>query len=503
MKILLTGATGYIGRRLLPFLLDEEHEVICLVRDPQRLDFDLSAFPNASAVQADLLDEASLEQLPKDIDIAYFLVHSMRSKSGDFESLEEQAAQNFVRYLDTTQARQAIYLSGIVNDEKLSPHLQSRLRVEEVLSEGKVPLTVLRAAIIIGSGSASFEIIRDLVEKLPVMVAPKWVQTRCQPIAIRNVLHYLTGVVNLPEAMNQTFDIGGEEILTYEEIMLTYAEVRGLRRWIINVPVMTPRLSSYWLYFVTSTTYELARHLVDSMKNEVVVQDDRIRELVPMKLFSFKEAVEKAFDKIAQNEVVSSWTDALSNSRLGREFVSQIKVPTYGCFTDIRIRPFDRDREEVLDNIWAIGGNRGWYSTNFLWKIRGIMDKMVGGVGMRRGRRSETEIFPGDALDFWRVILADREAGRLLLYAEMKLPGEAWLEFDLVEYGGQQRLIQTATFRPWGLLGRLYWYAVLPFHELVFPKLINQLVSYRPPSQPMEANANDDSSPKQVEEVSS
>lgn len=479
MKILLTGSTGYIGRRLLPFLLQEGHEIVCLVRDPQRLDFDISLYPKQiQLVQADLLEPDSLQDLPKDIDAAYFLVHSMKSPEGDFETLEEQAARNFVNYLDQTSAQQTVYLSGIVNSEELSDHLSSRLRVEEILAESKVPLTVLRAAIIIGSGSASFEIMRDLVEKLPVMVAPKWVHTLCQPIAIANVLDYLVGVLGLSKAYDQTFDIGGPDILSYREIMLAYAKVRGLKRWIINVPLLSPRTSSYWLYFVTSTSYALAQHLVDSMRNEVVSKDDRIQALVPTDLLTFEDSVKRVFLKIKQDGVTSSWTDALSNSYLDRAFLSKIEAPTFGCFVDQRVQTIDRSVEDVIDNIWSIGGNRGWYAFNWLWSLRGFLDKLVGGVGTRRGRRNQKEIYPGDALDFWRVILANRTEGRLLLYAEMKLPGEAWLEFKLDQKGEKPRLIQTATFRPWGIAGRLYWYAVLPFHAFIFKQMLNKLIHY-------------------------
>ncbi|MFK7921874.1 MAG: SDR family oxidoreductase [Bacteroidia bacterium] len=479
MKILLTGSTGYIGRRLLPVLLQQGHELVCLVRDPQRLDFNIKDYPDQiQLVTADLLEPDSLQALPQDIDAVYFLVHSMKSTEGDFETLEERAARNFVDYLNQSSAQQIIYLSGIVNSEELSDHLSSRLRVEEILAESKVPLTVLRAAIIIGSGSASFEIIRDLVEKLPLMVAPKWVQTRCQPIGIANVLDYLTGVLGKTETYAETYDIGGPDILTYREIMLAYAKVRGLKRWIVNVPFLSPKTSGYWLYFVTSTSFQLATHLVDSMRNEVISSDNRIQEVVQTDLLSFEESVQRAFLKVQQNGVISSWTDAMSNSDLNRQFLANIEVPVFGCFIDKRSQVFERSVEDVKDNIWSIGGKRGWYAFNWLWDLRGFLDKIVGGVGTRRGRRNEKEIYPGDALDFWRVILADRDEGRLLLYAEMKLPGEAWLEFKISEEDGEPKVIQTATFRPWGIAGRLYWYAVLPFHAFIFKSMLNNLIHY-------------------------
>ena len=479
MKILLTGSTGYIGRRLLPVLVEAGHQVVCLVRDQRRFDredFTSAFLENISVVEVDLNDERTFSALPKDIDIAYYLVHSMSSAHESFAKLEATSAQNFVTFLNSTSAQQIIYLSGIVNDEDLSDHLLSRKNVEDILTRATSPLTVLRAAIIIGSGSASFEIIRDLVEKLPVMVAPKWLKTKCQPIGIRNVIEYLHGVMAKPETFHQTFDIGGTEILTYRQMLLGFAKVRGLKRLIITVPVLTPKLSSLWLLLVTSTTFSLARSLVSSMKNEVVCKDQRILNIVPIELLNYTETLQLAFDKISQKSVISSWKDSISLATMNKDFLNNVLVPEHGVFTDKREVTFYRDREEIIDNIWSIGGNRGWYFGNWLWGIRGVMDKMVGGVGLRRGRRSETELKAGDALDFWRVLVADKPRGRLLLYAEMKLPGEAWLEFKIKEDGKKKILCQTATYRPLGLWGRLYWYSVLPFHGLIFPKMAKNIV---------------------------
>jgi uncharacterized protein YbjT (DUF2867 family) len=390
--------------------------------------------------------------------------------------MESQSAQNFVTVVNGTQAKQIIYLSGIVNDVDLSDHLLSRKNVEVILAKATAPLTVLRAAIIIGSGSASFEIIRDLVEKLPVMIAPKWLKTRCQPIGIRNVIEYLQGVLLKPETFHQTFDIGGTEALTYNQMLYGFAKMRGLKRFIITVPVLTPKLSSLWLVFVTSTTYSLARSLVNSMKNEVICHDTRIREIVPTKILSYQEALQLAFDKISQKNVVSSWKDSISLGTMNKNFLNNTFVPEHGVFTDKRKIEFERNKQEVIENIWQIGGNRGWYFGNWMWRIRGVMDKMVGGVGLRRGRRSDTDLKAGDALDFWRVLVADKPNGRLLLYAEMKLPGEAWLEFKVKEENGRKTLFQIATYRPLGLWGRLYWYSVLPFHGLIFPKMARNIV---------------------------
>lgn len=487
MKVLLTGANGYIGRRMLPLLVDAGHHVVCAVRSRKRFSLGtLDGDPRVSVVELDMLDPPSDVGEIADIDAAYYLIHSMSDNSEKFRELEERSASNFVELIEQSSAKQIVYLGGIVNEEKLSEHLASRKRVGEILSSGGVPLTTVRAGIIVGSGSSSFEIIRDLVEKLPVMITPKWVDTRSQPIAIRNVLECLSGVLTREEAYGKSYDVGGPRVMTYKEMLLEFAEVRGLKRYIINVPVLTPRLSSYWLYFVTSTSYRLAVNLVNSMKVEVVAKDDQLLKLLGIQPLSYKEAVELAFQKIEQNEVVSSWKDSLVSSFRGKSLLDAIEVPENGCFVDRREKAIPGDVEPVLDNIWSIGGNRGWYYANWLWALRGILDKTVGGVGLRRGRTSLDLIFPGDTLDFWRVLVADRESKRLLLYAEMRLPGEAWLEFCIKdgEHGEPPRLVQTATFRPKGVLGRFYWYAVLPLHFFVFEGMAKNLISFRPRTSP-------------------
>ncbi len=474
----MTGANGYIGMRLLPVLIEAGHEVVCCVRDRNRLSIKKSLLEKVEIFEVDFLNPVPLEGAPTDIDVAYYLIHSM-SSSGDFEEKERASARNFVNFLDGTSARQLVYLTGIVNNEELSKHLSSRLAVENILKEAQAFYTVLRAGIIVGSGSASFEIIRDLVEKLPVMIAPRWLSTRSQPIAIRNVIYYLSNVIGNERCYDQVFDIGGPDIITYKEMLLQFAEVRGFKRYIGIVPVMTPRLSSYWLYFVTSTSYNLAVNLVDSMKVDVVAEIGNIREIIPQELFTYKESVKLAFNKIEQNMVVSSWKDALVSSSRFQQLRQYVEVPRHGVYTDVKQRKISGSVEQVKNNIFSIGGTRGWYYGNFLWKLRGFLDKMVGGVGLRRGRTHVSEIYDGDALDFWRVLVADREEGRLLLYAEMKLPGEAWLEFNIDEEGAGPVLYQTATFRPNGILGRLYWYSVLPFHYFVFNGMIARLEEYR------------------------
>ncbi len=477
MNILLTGANGYIGKRLLPVLADEGHTIFCLVRNKARFTPNISSRNTIQVIERDLVKDSNPAEGIK-IDAAYYLVHSMTSETGDFSELEEKAARNFTKFLEGTGCKQIIYLGGITNAENLSRHLSSRKRVEDVLKESGIPVTVLRASIIVGSGSASFEIIRDLVEKLPVMVTPKWLNTRCQPISIRNVIQYLTGVKLKEGAYGKTYDIGGNEILTFRQLLKQFAEVRGYRRFILTLPVLTPRLSSYWLYFVTAVSYRLAVNLVDSMKIETVCKLGGIEEIIKPELITYKEAVKLAFEKIEQNLVLSSWTDALSSSN-DDDILNHIEVPGYGCLKDFRKLRIPEGREKaVLDNIWSIGGERGWYYGNFLWTLRGILDKFSGGVGIRRGRRSATDIHEGDALDFWRVLLADRERMRLLLYAEMRLPGEAWLEFRITKENGAYYLEQTATFRPRGLMGRAYWYSVMPFHYFVFAGMARNIINY-------------------------
>ncbi len=473
MKILLTGASGYIAQRLLPVLLQAGHEVVCCVRDKNRYSIEKYAGQKVSVVEVNFLEESTLANLPADIDAAYYLIHSMSTSGEDFEQLEQTSAQNFKAGIERTATKQVIYLSGIVNNSHLSKHLISRKNVEKILSGGTYALTTLRAGIIVGSGSASFEIIRDLVEKLPIMITPKWLHTHSQPIAIRNVLEYLVGVLLKQEVYNNSYDIGGPEILSYKEMLLRFAKARGLRRKIFVVPVMTPKLSGYWLYFVTSTSYTLAKNLVESMKVEVICEPNNLRELLNINLIGYDHAIELAFDKIEQNQVVSSWKDALTSKTLYHGISKHIEIPTNGCFKDYRSLTV-KNTPEVLKKIWSIGGTTGWYYGNWMWSVRGAMDKMFGGVGLRRGRKSLTELYNGDSLDFWRVLLADKKEKRLLLYAEMKLPGEAWLEFKIDD---KDVLHQTATFRPLGLLGRLYWYAVLPFHGFIFKGMIRNIAA--------------------------
>ncbi|WP_149207141.1 SDR family oxidoreductase [Flavobacterium johnsoniae] len=470
MKILLTGATGYIGKRLLPLLLDHRNEVVCCVRDKNRFYFPEQFKNKIQVIEADFLDPESLKNIPDDIDVAFYLIHSM-SGASNYDELESISAHYFTQKINQTNAKQIIYLSGIVNDKSLSKHLSSRKAVEDILKTAAVPLTVLRAGIIVGSGSASFEIIRDLVDKLPIMVTPKWLNTKCQPIAISDVLEFLIRSLLNPVVYNESFDIGGPDILTYKEMLLEFARVKKLQRYIYTVPVMTPKLSSYWLYFVTSTSFKLASALVSSMKVEVICGDNRINNLLGVTPIAYRQALERALKKISDDDIISSWKDSRVSGQFKGNVSQYLKVPKKGCYIDRRKRAII-NREYTIARVWSIGGETGWYYADWLWDLRGFIDKIFGGVGTRRGRTHKKEIHAGDALDFWRVVYADKKQGKLVLYAEMKLPGEAWLEFKIIN----NTLYQAATFKPRGIMGRIYWYAVLPFHGFIFNGMLKKLI---------------------------
>ena len=469
MKILLTGATGYIGKRILPILVNKGYDVVCCVRDKSRFNPPQSLENKISVIEVDLLDPIGLSQIPTDIDVAYYLVHSM-AISDNYKSLEQESAINFRDRLSKTKVKQVIYLSGIVNESNLSKHLLSRKIVEEELERGNYNLTCFRAGIIVGSGSASFEIMRDLVEKLPIMITPKWLLTKCQPIGVSDVQTFLTKCILNEDTFNRNFDIGCDDVLSYREMLLDFAKIRNLKRRIWTIPLMTPKLSSYWLYFVTSTSYKLAKSLVESMKVEVVCRNNEINQILGVQPISYKEALTKAFDRIDNNDIASSWKDSYSSSEISMNISEFISVPVFGCFRDARTEEVENHNSSI-EKIWSIGGESGWYYGNWLWRTRGVLDKLSGGVGLRRGRTNQKTISVGDSLDFWRVLYANKKEGRLLLFAEMKLPGEAWLEFKIID----GKLFQTATFRPLGLAGRLYWYAVYPFHGILFKGMIKKI----------------------------
>lgn len=470
-KVLVSGATGFVGKRLILYLLQQKHEVYALCRIKG-----IKAFPedkpNLHYIWGDLRNPETLKNIPQDLDAAYYLVHSMTEIVSDLTKVETEVARQFIEALKKTAIKQIIYLGGIINDEKnLSPHLKSRLMVEKILKESAIPFTILRASIIIGTGSASFEIIRDLCEKLPFMVAPRWVNTKCQPIAIRDVIFYLASVLLNPSCYNKTFDIGGPDVMSFKELLLQYAKFRHLKRWILNVPLLTPRLSSYWLVFITSVRYSLCQYLVESMKISSVVQKDEIQKLIPHKRLTYQEALDVAFQKIAQNDVVSTWMDSWEVEGTNPNIKNYIEVPKEGCLRNVQKIPIKGSKEDVIARIWRIGGNTGWYALDWAWQLRGHIDRLIGGVGLNRGRRHPTEIQVGDAIDFWRVLRADKEEGDLILYAGMKLPGEAWLEFKIENKNNESFLVQTASFRPKGIIGRLYWYLLSPFHFFIFRKM--------------------------------
>jgi len=471
MKILLTGATGYIGKRLLPILVEQGHEIVCCVRDKNRFYAPKELLKSIKIIEVDFLKKETLGAIPEDIDAAYYLIHSMSSSTLNYSELERISAENFVQRINQTIAKQVIFLSGIVNSTSLSKHLSSRKKVEDVLSTGHFASTTLRAGIIVGSGSASFEIIRDLIQKLPIMITPRWLDTKCQPIAINDVLEFLSKSLLNPLTYNQNFDIGGPDILTYKQMLLGFAKAKKLKRWIYTIPIMTPKLSSYWLYFVTSTSYKLATALVSSMKVEVICKDNRINDLLKVNPMTYEVALSKALVKIDKDDVTSSWKDSLISGRFSSNISRFLKVPKKDCFIDRRKKDII-NRAFTIDKIWSIGGETGWYYGDWLWNLRGFIDKLYGGVGSRRGRTNKHDIHAGDALDFWRVLYANKEEGKLILFAEMKLPGEAWLEFKIIN----NTLYQSATFKPKGIWGRLYWYAVLPFHGFIFQGMLNKLI---------------------------
>lgn len=474
-KVLITGANGFVGKRLIVDLLNQGHQIYALCRIKGAKVF-AEDRPNLHYIWGDLRNPETLKEIPEGIEAAYYLVHSMSEIVGNLVDSEMEAVEQFLKAVKNSHLKQIIYLGGIINDEKkLSTHLKSRLLVEKALKQSGIPYTVLRASIIIGSGSASFEIIRDLCEKLPIMIAPKWVNSLCQPIAIGDVLFYLSSVLLNQKCMNKIFDIGGPEAITFKEVMLRYAKFRNLKRWIINVPVLTPRLSSYWLVFITSVRYSLCSYLVESMKTSTVVQTNEIQKIIPHICLTYNESLELAFQKISQNEVISSWMDSWEIRGTNPSIENYIQVPDEGCLKDERRMMVKDSKEAAIERIWRIGGSTGYYALNWAWHLRGLFDQMIGGVGLNRGRRHPSEIQVGDSIDFWRVILADKDNGHLILYAGMKVPGEAWLEFKFEQKNHESFLVQTATFRPKGLLGRLYWYALVPFHFFIFQKMAKAL----------------------------
>ena len=478
---LVTGATGYIGGRLIPDLLAKGYKVRVLARNAIRLK-DHTWINDVEVVEGDAFDSKAVEKALKGVDVAYYLMHSLMEKA-DFESQEIKMAQIFGKAGKKQNIDRIVYLGGIVPAKaNLSQHMSARANTGKALRESGVPTIELRAGIVIGSGSASFEMLRHLTERLPFMITPKWLNIRIQPIAVRDVLYYLVGAATIDKKNSGYFDIGGPDIFTYKTMMQKYAEVAGLRkRIIVPVPVMTPKLSSGWVGLVTPVPYTLAKRLVASLKNEVVVGDDRIRKLIPDPkggLTTFKRAVELALVRIKDNQVETRWSDASISWTSSDPLPTDPQWSGGSVYKDVR----KLDSKDPVDVVWkrieAIGGDNGYSTATWAWELRGLADKVTGGVGLRRGRRDPDHLLVGDALDFWRVEKLDRPK-TLRLRAEMRMPGLAWLEF-LVEPDaktGGCKITQTATYAPKGLIGHIYWWSVWPMHGIVFPSMIKKMAN--------------------------
>ncbi|HEX6255250.1 MAG TPA: SDR family oxidoreductase [Euzebyales bacterium] len=481
-RVLVLGASGYVGGRLVPRLLDAGYAIRCLARDPAKLRGTVWA-DRAEIVPGDLLRPDDVARAFADVDVVYHLVHSM-SAGEDFADRDRRIAATVARMAASAGVGRIVYLGGLTTaDAPGSEHMRSRAEVAEVLREGTVPVTELRAAVIIGSGSASFEMLRNLVEVLPVMVTPRWVESRVQPIAIRDVLRYLIGVLTLDDADDHTYDIGGPDVLTYRQMMRTYAEVAGLpRRVIIGVPLLTPRLSSLWVGLVTSVPASIAKPLVDSLIVDAFAEHGTaaIERLVPGERLGYRRALQLALARIRDHDVETSWREADLAERAPAEPDPGDPEWSGGTmYADIRRARSAAPADVLFDAVSGVGGDRGWPSHGWAWRVRGLLDRAVGGIGLRRGRRDPDTLRVGDALDFWRVIDVRRPTARrpglLRLLAEMRLPGRAWLEFRVVAVEGGSELHQRALFAPKGLLGRLYWWVLVPFHGMIFPTMATTL----------------------------
>jgi len=466
MKVLLTGSTGYIGRRLKQLLLDDENiELKLLVRNKKSV---TSIDKNVSIIQGDTFDKESLKEALKDVEVAYYLIHSLSNEN--YKDLDKISAQNFLDVANECGVKKIIYLGGLgVKDENTSEHLLSRIETGEILSSNKNVQTIwLRAGVIIGSGSASFEIIRNLTEKLPIMTTPKWVNTKAQPIAVTDVLSYLHKSLYLDVKENLIVDIGSEQ-LSYKNMMLKTAKVLGLKRILITLPFMSINLSSYWLNLFTPVPYAVAKALVEGLKSEVIIQNDHAKKYFPDIIpISYEDAVANAIKEIEENQVISRWNDK-ADGVWEKNAQNEISKAIFIDRKELDISNIEASK--VYQSFISIGGENGWFDFDFLWELRGIIDKLIGGVGLKRGRRSQCDLRISDCLDFWKVVDL-KENERLLLYAQMKLPGEAWLEFKIKD----NKLIQSAYFYPKGVLGRLYWYALIPLHYFVFNNMIKSII---------------------------
>lgn len=476
--ILVTGASGYVGGRLVRDLVSDKFSVRVLVRDAHKV----SEQPWAKDVEiitGNATNPADLRRALNGVHTAYYLLHSINAGK-NFDEVENAMAQNFAQAAEAENISQIIYLGGIANDSNRSQHLASRMNTGKQLASGKVPVLELRAGIIIGSGSASFEMLRHLTHRLPIMTTPKWVSNLTQPISIRDALYYLRKCAALPTPVSKICDIGGKEVLSYADMMQKFAKLSGLRkRWIIQVPVLTPKLSSLWIGFVTPVPTALARPLVESLISEVVADPkksiDSIIAPPPEGFIDVEGAIKLALSRIADREVVTRWSDAAYPTAPWQKAQSDPEWAGEMVLFDRREEKTDASAAALWQAIESIGGENGWYGADFLWYARGLLDRIFGGVGLRRGRRDPLTLRVGDSLDFWRVEELDRGV-RLKLYAEMVLPGKAWLEFSVAEEDGKRIVRQEASFSPRGLGGQLYWYAVLPFHIFVFPTMMRNLI---------------------------
>jgi uncharacterized protein YbjT (DUF2867 family) len=470
LRVLVTGATGYIGGRLVPRLLAKGHSVRCLARDPQRLQG--RPWPGVEIVSGDMGEPESLPFALEDIDVAYYLVHSMAG-GRSFRERDAKMARTFGEAARCAGVKRIVYLGGLGDPGELhSKHLISRQEVGSNLAQAGVPVVEFRAAVIVGSGSASFEMIRHLTDRLPMMFAPRWVQTRCQPIGIRSVLDYLVEALEHPEARG-IYEIGGSDILTYRKMMLGYAKAKGLRRIILPIYMPQPTFSSHVIDLLTPIPHRIAAPLLESLRTEVVVRDDRALRTFSVRPTSYAEALDRALGRIAADDVETTWASSLA-STAGKDSAGRQLDNQEGLLVERHWRKVRASPERVLEIVCALGGEEGWPTGNALWQFRGAIDRLAGGVGMRRGRRHPRELRVGDPLDFWRV--ESFVPGRMLrLRAEMKLPGRAWLQFEVRPEGRKTHLEQTAFFEPHGLLGNLYWYAALPLHRFIFPGLVQAI----------------------------